>query len=228
MNGSRHLASILLTLALAGLLGGCASVGAPVPPSLELPKPPTDLRAVRKGDRVYLFWALSQQTTDRQNVRHPGPIRICRGLAAVMSQCDTPVGNVAPGVGVIRIAPVSQVPGRDRREGNFVDTLPQDLQQQNPTGMVTYAVEAMNLHARSAGLSNQVQVPLAPTQPPPQHLRAQITSDGVVLTWDCETFPRKPTGVDFVYRIYRHSPETGADVKLADVQCPGRLEDRGV
>src|ERR1700756_3636 len=173
MNGSRHLASIFLPLALAGLLARCASVGAPVPPSLELPKPPTDLRAVRKGDRVYLFWTLAQQTTDRQTVRHPGPIRICRSLAAVMSECGTPVGNIAPGVGVVRIAPASKSPRRDQLEGNFVDTLPPDLQQQNPTRMATYAVEALNLHARSAGLSNQVQVPLAPTQPSPQHLKTQ-------------------------------------------------------
>jgi len=34
------------------LFTACATMGPPQPPSLELAKPPTDLRAVRKGDRV--------------------------------------------------------------------------------------------------------------------------------------------------------------------------------
>src|ERR1700739_2438386 len=82
--------------ALTVVLAGCASVQAPLPPSLELPKPPTDLHALRKGNHVYLFWTVPTQTMDRQTVRHPGPTRICRGLEALLSTCGTPVGNVAP------------------------------------------------------------------------------------------------------------------------------------
>ena len=228
MNIRRHLPGIVLAPALAGLLAGCASVGAPVPPSLELPKPPTDLRAVRKGERVYLFWTLSERTTDRQNLRHPGPIRICRSLAAVMSECDTPVGSVAPGVGIMATSPESKPAGRDRLEASFVDTLPKDLEQRNLTRMATYAVEALNLHARSAGLSNQVRVPLAPTLPPPANIHAEVTADGVVLTWECAPFPQEPSGVHFIYRIDRRSLDTGSDITLAEVECPGRFEDHTI
>lgn len=200
-----------------------------MPPSLALPKPPSDLRAVRKGSKVYLFWTVPSSTTDRQNVRRPGPTRVCRSLTALMSQCDTPVGNVPP-VASAGKAPSQAKPSQTLKpQSEFVDTLPADLQERNALGTATYAVEAMNLHARSAGLSNQAQVALAPTMPPPAHIRVQMISDGVVLTWDCETFPKEPAGLGYVYRIYRRSTDTGTEVKLSDQVCPGgRFEDRTI
>src|ERR1700751_5436321 len=110
-------------LALAALLAGCASVQAPLPPSLELPKPPTDLRAARKGDHVYLFWSVPTQTMDRQSVRRPGPTRVCRSLESPMNSCGTPVGNLLPVAGS-----ANQKPGTStaRPEANFVDTLPRE------------------------------------------------------------------------------------------------------
>src|SRR5215469_17624449 len=165
MVGSRQIAETLLPIALALVMCACASIGAPVPPSLELPKPPTDLRAVRKGSNVYLSWSVPTKTTDRQNVRRSGPTRICRSLSAMMSQCDIAVGNVGP----TKESTKPATPGTNQKiEAEFVDTLPAELQQQNATRMATYAVEPLNLDARSAGLSNQVQVALAPTLPPPE------------------------------------------------------------
>src|ERR1022692_4758757 len=77
-------------------LGGCASIGPPEPPSLELPKPPTDLRAARKGDKVTLTWTIPERTTDRQRVRYVGKTRICRSLDLALKECGTPVGEAAP------------------------------------------------------------------------------------------------------------------------------------
>jgi fibronectin type 3 domain-containing protein len=210
----------ILPFALLWMLAGCASIQSPLPPSLELPKPPTDLRAVRKGHRVYLYWTVPGQTMDRQRVRHPGPTRICRNIESPMKACGNPVGNLAA---------VALNPSGPKPEASFVDTLPAELEQQNPTRLVTYAVEAMNLHARSAGLSNQVQVPLVSTLPPPANFRAEIASKGVVLTWDCEIPPAEPHGVRYAYRIYRNSVDTRSEVKIADVACPdNRFEDQTI
>jgi len=228
MKSLRHLAPACAALALAGLLAGCASVGAPVPPSLALPKPPTDLRAVRKGSKVYLFWTVPIRTTDRQSVRRPGPTRICRSLSAIMSECDTPVGNVPPANGTEPASQSETGPNR-KPQAEFTDMLTSDLQQQNPTRMATYAVEALNRDARSAGFSNQVQVSLVPTLPPPENFQAQVISDGVLLTWECQQFPTTSPNLHFTYRIYRRSLDTGADAKLADVDCPvPRYEDRSI
>ena len=40
---------LVATISLCALLAGCAQTGPPLPPSLELPKPPSDLHAIRKG-----------------------------------------------------------------------------------------------------------------------------------------------------------------------------------
>jgi hypothetical protein len=225
MDAPRQLAETFLLFALALVMCGCASIGAPVPPSLELPKPPTDLRAVRKGSKVYLSWSVPTKTTDRQNVRRPGFTRICRSLSAMMSQCDVPVGNIAPTKD--GSAPAGE--GNKNIQAEFVDTLPPELQQQNPIRMVTYAVEPLNLDARSAGLSNQVQVALAPTMPPPTNIDAQLTSDGVLLTWACASLPIESANLRYVYRIHRRSLDTGADAKLTDESCPGgRYEDHSI
>jgi len=228
MRSLRHPVIAYAVLALAGLLAGCASVGAPVPPSLELPKPPTDLRAVRKGSKVYLFWTVPTRTTDRQSVRRPGPTRICRSMVAIMSECDTPVGDVPPANGTEPASEGKTGPNR-KPQAEFTDTLPSDLQQQNPTRMATYAVEALNRDGRSAGFSNQVQVSLVPTLLPPANFQAQVSSDGVVLTWECEQLPTTSPNLHFTYRIYRRSLGTGADAKLADVDCPvPRYEDHTI
>src|SRR5277367_3492887 len=95
----------LLALGAPLMIAACATMGPPQPPSLQLPKPPTDLRAARKGDRVTLTWTTPSVTTDRQMVRSVGPTRICRGLTAVLTQCGTPVGEAPASLGPSSPAP---------------------------------------------------------------------------------------------------------------------------
>ena len=52
---------------------------------------------------------------------------------------------------------------------------------------------------------------------------------GVVLTWDCEPEPSEPRGARYVYRIYRKSADTNAEVKVADLACSDhRFEDQAI
>src|SRR5882757_7520977 len=131
-------ASSVKFLAMMGtclLLASCAQTGPPLPPSLELPKPPSDLRAGRKGNKVTLIWSEPTRTTDRQTVRSVGPTRICRSLVAELKECGSPVAQVPPPP---RPSQPSQPPSL-----LFTDTLLPAIQEQNPTGDVTYAVEVL-------------------------------------------------------------------------------------
>jgi hypothetical protein len=215
----------LLALGAPLMITACATIGPPQPPSLELPKPPTDLRAVRKGDRVTLTWTIPSVTTDRQTVRNPGPTRICRGLTAQLTQCGTPVGEAAPlpspsppaasSPATPRPSLPSAKSSRPKVEGSYTDTLPSQITSDDPTASITYAIEVLNSGGRGAGLSNQLRVPLVRTLPPPQSFVARVTSAGVVLTWTSEVPPAESANtMHYVYRVYRR-PEGGTGQILA-------------
>jgi hypothetical protein len=205
MSAARHLL-IALSCALTALLAGCASIGAPLPPSLELIKPPTDLRAIRKGDHVYLSWTIPPFTLEHQTVRHRGPTLICRSVEVVMAECGTPAGSVLP-----PSVPTSGAPTSTREQATFVDQLPasfvdarqRDWQKLDATSTVTYAVEALNTSSRASGLSNQVQISLAPTISPPSDFHAELTPEGVRLTWTGELLSLPASSVNYSYRAYR-------------------------
>jgi hypothetical protein len=179
------------------MLAACASIAPPQPPSLGLPKPPADLRVARKGDRVSLTWTVPTLTTDRQTIRNLGRTRICRGPAD-LKECGTRVGET-----ITPSSTVAKDPQTQKVRGSYTDTLPDEIQGDNPSAFVAYAVEVLNNDARSAGLSNQQRVSLVRTLPPPQDFHAQVTGLGVVLTWTGVVPPPPAQGVQYIYRVYR-------------------------
>lgn len=187
-------------------LAACGTPGAPRPPSLELPRPVTDLAATRQGDKVTLTWTAPRETTDKQNIRHPGPVRICRGVnTTAMVQCPQ----------VAELPPASAAASRKEKPEQriYTDTLPADLQQQNPTGFATYAMESLNGRGRSAGLSNQVEVPLAPTVAPPSTVSAEVKLDAVVIAATGAQPVSLPQGLSVAFHLYRRQGD-GPEVDL--------------
>jgi hypothetical protein len=84
-----------------------------------------------------------------------------------------------------------------------------------PTAIASYAVEVMNSNGRSAGLSNQVTIPLLPTLPAPPPLGEEVAAQGVSLSW---SWPEGvPASLTFRLRIYRRDENGKADVKVAEV-----------
>lgn len=221
---SFHLA-LGLTSALMVLLAGCASTGIPLPPSLELPKPVANLRAVRKGSKVYLAWTVPTETTDRQTIRHPGPTLICRSLQPAITACDAPAGEVAAGLSAVK---PPQSKGSQGVQAVYIDTLPEVLQR-DPAASITYAVQALNANHRAGALSNQVQVSSAVTLPPPEGFSADLTKDGVLLTW--KTLPPQPENqpVRHVYRVYRQQEGGTSDTIVGEVPLSnseqGQIQD---
>src|SRR5260370_15185852 len=154
----------LLLLAASALMGltGCASIGPPLPPSLELPHPPADVRAVRKGDKFTFTWTIPARTMDRQSVRYLGRTRICRGPEAVLVICGAAVGEVAPPADFTS----AKETGGKKLTASYVGSIWSGLdhdhrKQSGEFETATYAVEVLNRDDRSAGLSHQVHVSLA-------------------------------------------------------------------
>jgi hypothetical protein len=195
----------LTTLALCLILAGCAQTGPPLPPSLELPKPPTDLRAIRKGNTVTLTWSEPALTTDHQSVRYLGPTLICRSSESEIAACTNQVAILPPPT------TIPQKPKKSQQQKptppslqTYADTLPASAESDNPDAELTYAVEVLNRNARGAGLSNRVHVPAIATLPAPADLSAALNDDGVDLTWTSVAAPPARPGVEYRYRIYRH------------------------
>jgi hypothetical protein len=219
-----------VVLATATMLG-CGSPGAPRPPSLQLPKLVQDLRATRKGDNVYLAWSLPQQTTDQLTLRRMGNTRVCRSLRLAMTECEQPVREVA--TSQLTVTPPTKQPSKhgDGNQQNetkapppqvtAIDELPRDLQAEHSTESVSYAVESLNTRGRSAGLSNQVQVSLVPTLPAPEGLQADLTADGIRLSWTPVPSETGIREISHKYRVYRKTQGSPTNVVVGEVPQSG-------
>ena len=187
------------------MLAACATIGPPQPPSLELPKPPSDLRASRKGDRINLTWTIPNMTTDRETIHSLGPTLICRGPGE-LNTCNTPVAEIQTPTPPTQAGASAQKP-----QTSYTDTLPPQLETDDPSAFITYAAEVLNHQGRAAGLSNQVRVSLAHTLPAPRDFRTRVAKEGVVLSWTGEIIS-VPPGMNYVYRVYRHAE--GSDERV--------------
>lgn len=199
----RVLFTSLIVVITLGLLTACGTPGAPQPPSLQLARPVQDLTAVRKGDVVTLTWTAPGQTTDGQNIRarYAGPTYICRMInARPMLTCQYSVGSVEP------VIPAALARGEKKPAAllktTYADKLPLSLQQLNPTGFAEYTVNVTNHLGRSAGLSNPVWVPLAPTSAPPARLSARVTAEAIEIGFACPA-TNQVHGLAYAAHLYR-------------------------
>jgi hypothetical protein len=241
------LRDVSFSLVLCLLMVGCAQTGPPLPPSLELPKPPSDLHASRKGNLVTLTWTQPAVTTDRLGVRYLGPTRICRALKTQFTACGNPAGTLpAPAIPPNRSRKKPRKPKSSSSSSpaqvtqTYSDALPSVWLQRDSAEDVIYAVEVLNRNGRGAGISNLVRVPAVSTLPAPGDLAATLSGDGVSLTWtsEGETQPAKEDDsstqsarVQHRYRIYRREEATGNDAVAGEVEVneagPAHFTDSG-
>ena len=197
-------------------LSGCGTPGAPSLPSLNLARPVADLTASRRGDKVDLDWTMPRKNTDRTNIKHNPTSLICRHEGTTLMAKCTVVAEVAPPTPKPAERQKNEPPPGDVRI-HYVDTLPSQLGLANPAGFVMYAVEEINTEGRSAGLSNQVPIPVVPTIAAPDKLTAAVTATAVKITWSGPQPPVPPHGVTYFYRIMRRPVGAPAYIVLDDV-----------
>lgn len=198
---------------LLGVGVGCGTPGAPMPPSLDLPRPVEDLQASRRGDVVTLSWTLPQETTDQTAVRKFGVTRVCRVINQEHMAGCVPVIEVPPPAG----ANAGQ--GGAQEEKQVVtarDTVPPEAKA--PDGFAVYAVEVENGRGRSAGLSNQVKVPLAPISQPEFLSEARVLADAVVFEAKITLSSLDPSQERF--RLNRQEKGSGQQVTASEVPRP--------
>jgi hypothetical protein len=211
----RQLLSKLLLIFGTAALVGCGVPGAPKPPSLDLPQPVTDLRALRKGDSVFLDWTVPAETTDHLPVRNLGATFICRSLDAV-SNCTNPVAKVPPPPLASRNHKAKSAKHSAKLTASYVDNLPRTVLGESSQARIFYAISVLNENGRGAGISNIVQVPALPALPPPSDFRAQVAAEGVVLSWTATAAAPTISGVEYLYRVYRRPADGNADTVVGE------------
>ena len=136
-------------------------------------------------------------TADRQTIRVLGPTQICRG-SAELKECGTPIAQMTAQL------PAHAAQLKQKPVASYTDTPAIASEIQSPSASITYAIEVLNRDGRGAGLSNRVRVPLIRTYLPPMDFRAQVTNQGIVLSWTNNLPATSPDqSVRYVYRVYR-------------------------
>ncbi len=200
-------------LAALALLAGCGQPGAPMPPSLHLPIPVRDLRAARVGEKVTLTWTVPYETTDREAIRHPGKMRVCR-ILTTEDECGKVVGEVPAQKG-------NEISRRDHPlEATFTDTLTPELHSR-PLAHASYTIEAMNDGHRSAGYGSRVDVPLVPTTAPPHALRVEVQADGVHVNIPPQAMQSEPDPrMQYWYQVTRNILPAGKNTPDLIAEAP--------
>jgi len=191
-------AALALELAATLALTGCGTPGAPMPPSLKLPDPVTNLSASRTGNQVSLTWTMPKKNTDKLLLKGNLPVRICR-------KEDT--GTCESADAGLQLAADAH--------GAFTETLPSALAA-GPPRPLTYFIELKNRNGRSAGLSNAAIVLAGEAPAPIAGLSAQVRKDGVVLHWTPGPDASQPSA-NTVIRLQRKlltpEPKTASGAK---------------
>ena len=164
-----HLGKLAAPIDALSLLVGCAQTGPPLPPSLELPKPPADLRATpqrrschAKLERAHAHHRSPKRALSRSNSSLPQP-RIRN------RECGNPVATVPAPTRACPQKPSSARPAPQ----TYTDTSAHNHAAQDPAAEVTYAVEVLNRNARGAAVSNRVHVPAVATAASAERSRCQ-------------------------------------------------------
>jgi hypothetical protein len=214
----RTLRNISLLAALV-YAAGCGQPGVPQPPSLHLPVPVRDLRATRIGEKVTLTWTVPYETTDREAIRKPGKMRVCRTLTA-QDECGQNLAELPARQG-------NEVSQQDHPlVATFTDTLSPELHEK-PLAQAIYAIEALNDSGRSAGFGNRVDVPLAPTTAPPHAVTASVQADGVRISIPPQAMQSEPDPrLQYWYQVTRTNvpPGNGTPDLVGEAPAIGQVE----
>ncbi|HEV3315829.1 MAG TPA: hypothetical protein VG488_02625 [Candidatus Angelobacter sp.] len=156
-----------------------------------------DLQATRKGNKVLLTWTQPNMPTNRQSSTGPLVARVCRNISFSSTASGSPTCT----------QPAGQVPQKtSRATAQFTDTLSEDAATSDALQFAVYTLEVRDGRGRSAGFSNPVSIPLAPTLPV-KGLHSELDAHGVYLIWENE-IESPPSSLQFDYRVYRSEKDS--------------------
>jgi hypothetical protein len=205
----------LAALIAVSLLTACGTPGAPLPPSLGIPKPVSDLQAARTGSTVTLTWTNPRETTDGELIRKRGKVLIYRRLSTEAS---------GQRVGEVALAPTlkEQQPGVKQTVTDSLSELLSGPTAAKRADFASYTIVAESSSGKNGGPSEEASVPLVPTLPQPQ-IALKVIPDGVVVGWQNAATPPSSGSfqTSYSYRIMRREEGAKEPVKVGQVSAVG-------
>jgi hypothetical protein len=208
------------------LFVGCGAPGEPVERKAPIPTAINDLAASQQGDNVILTFTLPKESIEGRELKQPPAIEIFRDFQPVPAGSAPTSGPAAPTLLVT--VPSAMVDQYDTRgQIRYDDELRPEVFTQHPGAQAVYIVRTRTSAKKVSANSNAVPVRVEPAAAQITDLKAEVTHQGVVLTW---TPPQKtavgPAPPIASYRIFRRDVEQ-TTAPNSDVQRP-RPEKLGV
>ena len=148
------LAGVALVTAGAGVSAGCGYIGAPLPPTLDIPARIMDLRAAEYGDTIEVEFTVPALTTEGLALTRVRSVELRAGDKLF------PVPATAPGA-VSHSVPAGDWIGQD----------------------VVVAVRATGPKGKTSDWSNEATLRISPPLPRPLDIKAENVERGVRITW---------------------------------------------
>jgi hypothetical protein len=204
--------------ASAVLLVGCGAPGEPIERKAPTPTAVTDLAAAQKGNDVILTFTLPKDSIENHPLKQPPAIEIFRDFQPASASATTSAASATavPPISTLLVTiPSAMVDHFDTRgQIRFDDTLKLEDFTQHPGAQAVYIVRTRTSAKKVSANSNAASLRVEPAADPVTDLQAEVTHQGVVLTW---TPPQKTltgsTPAIAYYRVYRAEPNPPAAVK---------------
>ncbi len=164
---------------LSVLLGACGSIGDPLPPLANLPRPIGDLAAEQIGDEIAIHWSWPLYTTENTIARRLGGFTLW-AIDVPGFSADLTRETIDEYRQEVRVLEAGELAGSEPGERLQV-TMP--LGDWRLGQMTILVATAWNRAGRHAGYSNQVR--LQPLEPPAgaAWIDPEVVPEGVSLTW---------------------------------------------
>src|SRR5271156_1378217 len=168
--------------AAAALLVGCGAPGEPVERKAPIPTAIADLAATQQGDNVILTFTLPKESVEGRELKQPPAIEIFRDF---QKNPASPAPTAVPANPTLLVTiPSAMVDQFDtRRQIRYEDALTPDDFTQHPDTQAIYIVRTRTSSKKVSANSNAVTLRVAPSPDQITDLKAEITHQGVILTW---------------------------------------------
>jgi hypothetical protein len=221
----------LFSVFVAALLIGCGVPGEPTERKPPVPTAVTDLAATQQGDNVILTFTFPKDSVEGRELKQPPAIEIFRDFQPAPANSTSAAPSAAPANPTLLVTiPSAMVEQFDtRRQIRYEDALkPQDFTQ-HPNSQAVYMVRTRTSPKKVSANSNAAALRVAPAPDPIADLKAEITHQGVILTW---TPPQKtavgPAPPIALYKIFRREVSQATSPAPVSGALPAHSPNPGV